>query len=101
MKLRLLEDRVAVELIEAVDTTPGGILLPEKAKERPTRGKVFAVGPGRWDQEGRTVAMTVKVGDTVVFSKNGGTYCNESHYGGPDKEFRILRESEVWAIQEE
>ena len=74
MKFRPLHDRIVVRRIEPEERTAGGIIIPDTAKEKPQQGEVLAVGEGRWDDEGeKRVPMDVKVGDTVVYSKYGGT----------------------------
>ena len=92
IKLRPLDDRIVVEPLEAEETTPGGIVLPDTAKEKPQRGKVLAVGPGRLMDSGKRTELSVAVGDEVIFG----------HYSGTDielegKELKILRESDVLA----
>jgi chaperonin GroES len=94
--IRPLGDRVVVEVTEAEDVSPGGIVLPDTAQEKPQRGKVVAVGPGRVLETGETGPMGVKVGDIIIFSKYGGT---EIKLDG--KEYTILRESDVLTILEE
>ena len=73
MKLVPLEDRVVVKVIEQEEKTSSGIVLPDTAKERPSKGKVMAAGHGRYDAEGNLVPMPVKEGDIVVFAKYAGT----------------------------
>ena len=74
MNLRPLEDRIVVRPNEAEETTISGIVIPDTAKEKPQQGEVLAVGPGRRsDQTGELIPLDVKVGDTVVYSKYGGT----------------------------
>jgi chaperonin GroES len=74
MNLRPLEDRIVVRPNEAEETTISGIVIPDTAKEKPQQGEVLAVGPGRRsDQSGELIPLDVKVGDTVVYSKYGGT----------------------------
>jgi chaperonin GroES len=73
MNVKPLEDRIVVEPSEAETTTVSGLVIPDTAKEKPQQGKVLAVGPGRTTDEGKVVAMAVKVGDTVLYSKYGGT----------------------------
>jgi chaperonin GroES len=94
--IKPLSDRVVVELTEAEDVSPGGIVLPDTAQEKPQRGKVVAVGPGRVLENGEMAPMSVKVGDIIIFSKYGGT---EIKLDG--KEYTILRESDVLTILEE
>jgi chaperonin GroES len=85
-----------VKPLEEEEVTPGGIVLPETAKEKPQKGEVLAVGPGARDDEGNRIAMDVSVGDKVLFAKYGGT---EIKMDG-DK-LLILRESDILAILEE
>lgn len=92
MKLKPLEDRVVIERIKPEETTPGGIVLPDSAKEKPQRGIVRAAGPGRFLENGNRLAMTLAVGDEVLFHRYGG---NEIEVD--DKELLICRESEVLA----
>lgn len=92
MTLKPLDDRVVVEPLSAEETTKGGIVLPDTAKEKPQRGKVLAVGPGRLLDSGDRVAVTVSVGDEVLFGKYGGT---EIEVDGRD--IKILRESDILA----
>jgi len=91
-KLQPLADRLIVKPIEREDVTKGGILLPDTAKEKPQEGKVIAVGPGRLSEDGKRIAMEVKVGDVVIYSKYGGT-----EYKIDDEEVIILRESDILA----
>ncbi len=92
IKLRPLDDRIVVEPLEAEETTPGGIVLPDTAKEKPQRGKVLAVGPGRLMDNGKRTEMSVAVGDEVIFGKYSGT---DIELEG--KELKIIRESDVLA----
>ena len=92
MTLKPLDDRVVVEPMEAEETTAGGIVLPDAAKEKPQRGKVVAVGPGRLLESGERVKVGVSVGDEVLFGKYGGT---EIEVEG--QEVKILRESDILA----
>ena len=73
VKLEPLADRLVVRPIEREEVTKGGIVLPDTAKEKPQEGKVLAVGPGRLSEDGKRIAMDVKVGDIVVYAKYGGT----------------------------
>jgi chaperonin GroES len=91
MDLQPLGDRVIVEVLEEEESTVSGIVLPDTAREKPQRGKVMAVGPGRYE-DGHLVPLDVKRGDEVVFSKYGGT---EVKVGG--EEYLILRESDIVA----
>jgi chaperonin GroES len=74
------------------DVTKSGIVIPDTAKEKPQEGKVIAVGPGRMTEDGKRVAMDVKVGDIVIYAKYGGTEIKEG-----DEELIILRESDILA----
>lgn len=93
MKLKPLADRVVVKVIEAEEKTKGGIVLPDTAKERPQQGEVVAVGTGRRLDDGKLAALTLKVGDKVLFSKYGGI---EIKVEG--EEFLILREDDILGI---
>ena len=74
MKLKPLDDRIVVKANEAEERTASGLVIPDTAKEKPQQGTVLAVGPGRRsDQTGELIPLDVKVGDTVVYSKYGGT----------------------------
>jgi chaperonin GroES len=92
MILQPLGDRLLVEALEEEETTVGGIVLPDTAKEKPQRGRVLAVGPGARDKDGQRIEMDVAEGDEVIFSKYGGT---EIKLGTDD--VLILRESDVLA----
>ena len=92
VNLQPLNDGLVVQRLEEETTTPSGIVLPESAKEKPQKGKVLAAGPGKFD-DGARVPMTVKVGDTVMFTKYGPT---EMKHNG--KELLFLNESDVLAI---
>jgi chaperonin GroES len=92
MQLKPLDDRVVVEPVDAETTTAGGIVLPDTAKEKPQRGKVKAVGPGRLLDTGSRCQMSITVGDEVLFSKYGGT---DIEVDG--KDVKILRESDILA----
>ncbi len=91
-KLKPLGDRVVVRPMTEEDVSKGGIILPDTAKERPQRGEVIAVGPGRLDENGKRVTMEVKKGDKVVYAKYGGTDITVN-----DEELLILRESDILA----
>lgn len=92
IKLRPLDDRVVVEPKEAEETTAGGIVLPDAAREKPQRGTVVAVGPGRLLDSGERGALSVAVGDEVIYGKYSGTEIEVS-----GKDIKILRESEILA----
>ena len=91
MNLQPLGDRLIVEVLEEEETTVSGIVLPDTAKEKPQRGKVLAVGPGRYE-DGKLVALDVNPDDEVIFSKYGGTEVKVS-----GEEYLILRESDILA----
>jgi len=91
--LRPLGDRVLVEPIEREEMTASGIYVPETAKERPQEGVVVAAGPGRKDEDGKLIAMDVKVGDRVLYAKYGGTEVKLE-----DKKYLILKETDILAI---
>ena len=92
IKLQPLGDRVVVQPSEEEDVTKGGIILPDTAKEKPQRGVVIAVGPGKLDEEGKRIPMEVKKGDKVIYSKYAGSEIKQD-----DKEVLILRESDILA----
>ncbi len=93
--LRPCGDRVLVKPNVEEEKTAGGIVLPDTAKERPQWGEVIAVGPGKWDEDGKhRIPMDVKVGDKVIFAKYGGT---EVKVDG--EEYLILRESDILAVK--
>ena len=96
VSIKPLEDRILIKSIEAEKTTASGLVIPDTAKEKPQQGEVLAVGPGkRSDQTGELIPMDVNVGDTVVYSKYGGT---EIKHGG--QEFLLLSARDVLAIVE-
>lgn len=92
--LRPLADRVIVEPLDQDETTASGLFLPETAKEKPQEGKVLAIGPGRWDEDGeRRLPLEVAVDDVVIFAKYGGTEIKLS-----DKKMLILSEKDILAV---
>jgi Co-chaperonin GroES (HSP10) len=91
--MKPLGSRLVIEPKEQEEVTPGGIVLPDTAKEKPQKGTVIAVGPGDRNEKGERIAMDVKVGDLVLFAKYSGT---EIKYEG--KKLLILRESDILAI---
>ena len=92
VKLKPLADRLVVKPIEREEKTKTGIYLPDTAKEKPQEGKVIAVGPGRLSEDGKRIAMDVKVGDIVIYARYGGMECKID-----DEELIILRESDILA----
>lgn len=111
MRIRPLDDRVVVLPDEAEEKTPGGIFIPDNAKEKPVRGKVLAVGPGRYSAnyapgemrpvdeavvyDDHRIPMTVKVGDAVYFNKYSGS---ELKKGWDDQTVKVMRESDILAV---
>ena len=93
VKIKPLADRIVIAPSdEEVSQTAGGIYIPDTAKEKPQPGTVVAAGPGRVTDDGKTIALTVKVGDSVVYSKYAGTEYSE---GGTD--YLVVRESDILA----
>jgi chaperonin GroES len=96
LKLRPLGDRVVVEPVEREETFAGGALvMPETAKEKPQQGQILAIGPGRLDDNGKRVAMDVKVGDQVLYAKYSGTEIKIDN-----KKVLILKETDILAVVE-
>jgi len=95
MKLRPLQDRVIVKPAEAEEKTKSGILLPDAAKEKPTRGKVIAAGPGKLDDNGKPMELSVRVGDTVYYGRYSGTDVEIDN-----EKLVILRESDLLGVLE-
>lgn len=93
MNLKPLSDRVVVKVLEAEEKTASGIVLPDKAKEKPQEGKVMAVGTGKVFDNGTKGEMEVKVGDKVIFSRYAGT---EVKVKG--EEYLILRQDDILAL---
>ena len=91
--IKPLEDRILVEPLEAEQTTASGLVIPDTAKEKPQEGEVLFVGPGRVDDSGNRIPVDVSVGDTVIFSKYGGT---EVKYDG--KELLLLNARDILAV---
>ena len=92
MKLRPLDDRIVVQPLEAEEKTAGGIVLPDTAKEKPQRGKVISVGPGKLLDDGSRCACAVTTGDEVLFGKYSGTDIKVD-----GEEVKILRETDILA----
>ena len=96
VSIKPLEDRIVVKPLDAAQTTASGLVIPDTAKEKPQEGEVLAVGPGRFDDDGeKRIPLDVKVGDTVLYSKYGGT---EVKYSG--EEYLILSARDVLAVIE-
>ncbi|MBI2889174.1 MAG: co-chaperone GroES [Nitrospirae bacterium] len=96
MKIKPIGDRVLVKRLEEDAKTKGGIIIPDTAKEKPVEGRVVAVGDGRTADDGKRIAMTVKKGDRIIYSKYAGT---EVKLGG--EEHLIMREEDVLGIVED
>jgi len=92
-KIKPLGDRVIVKAKEAEETTRGGLILPDTAKEKPIEGTIVAIGEGKTTDDGKTVKMIVKVGDVVLYGKYSGT---EIKIDGD--EYLIMRESDIYGI---
>ena len=94
--IKPLEDRILVQTLEAEQTTASGLVIPDTAKEKPQEGKVIAVGPGRFDEDGeKRIPLDIAVGDIVIYSKYGGT---EVKYDG--EEYLLLSARDVLAVIE-
>ncbi len=96
MKVKPIGDRVLVEPVEEKEQIKGGIFIPDSAKEKPQQAKVIALGTGKDDDDGKKVPFDVKVGDTILMSKYGGTEIKLD-----DKEYKILSSSDILAVMEE
>jgi chaperonin GroES len=96
MKVKPLQDRLVVKRLEEEEKTKGGIIIPDAAKEKPQEGRVIAVGDGKTLESGQKAALTVKVGDKILFGKYSGT---EIKIDG--EEHLILREDDVLAVIED
>jgi len=95
MKIRPLNDRILVKRLEEENTTAGGIIIPDSAKEKPAEGEIVAVGPGKLNDKGERITMDVKPGDRVLFSKYGGT---DVKIEGDD--YLIMREDDILGVVE-
>ena len=93
MNIKPLHDRIVVKPIEAEELSAGGIVIPDNAKEKPTKGEVVAVGTGKVFDNGQIRAMTVKVGDKVIYGQYAG-----SAYKDGGTEYKIVREDDILAI---
>ncbi len=93
MKFRPLQDRVMLEALDQEDTTSGGIIIPDTAKEKPMQGKVIAAGPGARDDNGKVTPLDVNVGDKVLYGKWSGT---EVKIDGTD--YLIMKESDLMGV---
>ena len=93
MKFRPLQDRVLIRRVEEDAKTPGGIIIPDTAKEKPMQGEIIAVGPGARDESGKLVPLDVRKGDKVLFGKWSGT---EVKIDG--EELLIMKESDIMGV---
>jgi len=96
MNLRPLEDRVIVQPAKAEEMTKSGLVIPDSAQEKPQRGTIIAVGPGKMKDDGTRTEVDVKVGDTVIYSKYGGTDVKIE-----GEEYKILRADDIYAVVED
>jgi len=92
VNLQPLADRVVIRPIEKEEITKSGIYLPDAAREKPQEGEVVAVGPGRLSEDGKRIALDIKVGDTVIYAKYGGTEIKVDN-----EDLMIMRESDILA----
>ena len=95
MSLKPLNDRVLVKRLESEERTASGQYIPDTAKEKPSKGEVVAVGPGKHADDGKLVPMAVKVGDMVLFNKYAGTEVKLD-----DKEYIVVRQNDILAVVE-
>lgn len=95
MKIKPLHDQVLVKRVSSEEKTPGGIIIPDTAKEKPQEGEIVAVGPGKTDRDGKRIPMEVKVGDRVLFSRYAGT---EVKIDG--EEHLMMREDDILCVLE-
>ena len=93
LKLKPMDDRVLVEYVEEESTTESGIIIPDTAKEKPQEGEVTAVGPGKTGDDGKTIAMTVKKGDKVIYGKYSGTEVKLDN-----EDYLLMREDDILGI---
>ncbi len=93
MNIQPLQDRVLVKPLQQEEVKKGGIIIPDTAKEKPQEGQIMAAGPGRMSDEGKLLAMSVKVGDKILYGKYSG-----SEVSVDGAEFLIMRESDILAV---
>jgi len=93
VKFQPLGDRVLVEPVKESEVKKGGIIIPDSAKEKPTTGEVIAIGTGKVDEKGNKIPFNVKVGDTVLMPKYGGTEVKLN-----DKDYQIMREEDILGV---
>ena len=92
-KIKPLEDRVIIKVGPAEEKSKGGIILPDTVQEKPIEGKIVAAGPGRIKDDGKSISMSVKVGDNVLYGKYSGTEITVE-----SEEYLIMRESDIFGI---
>ncbi len=95
MKLKPLNDRVLVKRLESKEKTAGGLYIPDTAKEKPSKGQIVAVGPGKFDEQGKRIPMTVQPGNEVLFNKYAGTEVKLDNV-----DHLVMREEDILAIIE-
>ena len=95
MKLKPLNDRVLVKRLESEEKTAGGLYIPDTAKEKPSKGQIVAVGPGKFDEQGKRIPMTVQPGNEVLFNKYAGTEVKLDNV-----DHLVMREEDILAIVE-
>ena len=93
VKIKPLGDRVLVRPMEEKEMKKGGIIIPDSAKEKPQEGEIVAVGPGKTGDDGKTIAMTVKKGDKVIYGKYSGTEVKLD-----DEDYLLMREDDILGI---
>lgn len=93
MKINPLHDRVVIRRLDAEDKTPGGIVIPDSAAEKPSKGEIISVGPGKRADSGEMVPMSVKAGDKVLFGKYAGTEVKEN-----GEDFIVMREDDIIGV---
>lgn len=93
MNVKPLGDRIVVKPSTEEQTSKGGIIIPDTAKDKPSKGEVIAVGPGKLEDDGKRIPMELKVGDKIMFGKYSGT-----EYELDGEKYLIMRENEVYAI---
>ncbi|MCJ7813003.1 co-chaperone GroES [bacterium] len=93
MKIKPLEDRVVVKPAPPDEKLQGGIIIPDTAKEKPQKGEIVAIGPGKVSDSGEKIPMTVKVGNTILYGKYSGTEVTMDR-----EDYLIIRESDILAI---
>lgn len=95
MRLKPLNDRVLVKRLESEEKTAGGLYIPDTAKEKPSKGQIVAVGPGKFDEQGKRIPMTVQPGNEVLFNKYAGTEVKLDNV-----DHLVMREEDILAIIE-